>query len=224
MIMPSYTTLPESMLGPNAILQKFDAANFAGMGFLRGMGCGCSDSGYDSSGNYYCDDPDACTTPTTPSDPTPVFNPSDCAYGGTYPNCNPAPALPSAPVGCPSGQVTDPATGLCTSPGSTVSAYCSSQGLPYNASTGLCTVPSGTTLTAAQQAALDQQIAKSGSQLANIIAAGATGATILPNGTVIGSGGAAVAGTASIATALTGLMPVLLLGLLAVFALKGGGK
>ena|ERR1700722_808119 len=218
MIMPSYTTLPESMLGQNAILQKFDTANFAGLGYLRGMGCGCSE--LDDSGD--CLDPDPCGSPV---DTGTTFTASDCVYGGTYPNCNPAPALPSASAGgCSAGQVIDPATGLCTSPGSTVAAYCASQGLPYNSGTGLCTVPAGTALTQAQQAALDQQIAKSGSQLANIIAAGATGATILPNGTVIGTGGAAVAGSASIATTLTGLMPVLLLGLLAVFALKGGGK
>lgn len=217
MIMPSFTTLPESMLGASDIQDKFNVANFAGLGFLRGMGCGCSE--IDDSGN--CLDPDPCSTPVT----TPVFDASDCAYGGTYPNCNPAPAsLTSGTSSCPSGQSVDPATGLCASPGSTVAAYCASQGLPYNSGTGLCTVPAGTTLTQAQQAALDQQIAKGGSQLANIIAAGATGATILPNGTVIGTGGATVATSASIATAITGFMPVILLGLLAVFALKGGGK
>jgi hypothetical protein len=217
MIMPSFTTLPESMLGASDIQDKFNVANFAGLGYLRGMGCGCSQ--LDDSGD--CLDPDPCGTPVT--DPGGTFTASDCAYGGTYPNCNPAPSQSSSSSssGCPSGQSIDPATGLCASPGSTVSAYCASQGLPYNSATGLCTVPSGTTLTAAQQAALDQQIVKGGSQLANLIAAGATGATILPNGTVIGSNGAAVASTASFTTAITGMMPVILLGLLAVFALKG---
>jgi hypothetical protein len=76
MMMPSYTTLPESMLSPNQIYEKFNVPT------MGGLGCGCSIILDDGS----CEDPESCDSSGTSS------SVSDCAYGGTYPNCNPAPS------------------------------------------------------------------------------------------------------------------------------------
>jgi hypothetical protein len=252
MIMPSYTTLPESMLDSQAVQSKFQSATFAGLrglgmrgvyageglSGLAALGCDCED--LDDSGN--CLDPECCPGDpgcgtSAPSSGTCVWGgsypncnpePSDCAYGGTYPNCNPAPSSGASPstgssVICPSGQVLDTDTEECVPPGQTtgqsVQQFCSSQGLTYNASTELCNVPAGQTLTTSQQLALDQAIVNSGSSLAKILAAGATGVTVLPNGTVIGS--AATGSTlATLSSSLSSFLPVLLIGVVAVVALK----
>ena len=226
MIMPSYTTLPESMLGNSALLQKFAVPALAG---LRGMGCGCSSYDCtDSEGNPgVCCDPDPCTTDDGSSGSgsgsatvSPVFNPSDCAYGGTYPDCNAAPITPTAAGGCPAGQVSDPALGGdCAS--QTVQQYCTAEGWNYNASQGICVSPSGSVsstpgLTTSQISAIIAGATKVGT----VAAAGATGATVLPNGMVIGSGGS----TTAMLSSLTSMLPIILIGMVAIFAFKGGGK
>jgi len=210
MIMPSYTTFPESQ-------QPFHIGTFAG---LRGLGCGCSDVDPETGDCY---DPDPCTT-TTNSGSTPVLTASDCAYGGTYPNCNPAPSssTSTASSGCPSGEAVDPATGVCTQAGNTVAAFCSQQGESYNSATGLCVSPTGTStgLTTAQINAIIAGATKVGT----VAAAGATGATVLANGTVVGTGGSSAATASTIASSLKSVLPIVLIGLVAIFALKGSGK
>lgn len=192
MIMPSFTTLPESMLDGSGIAAKFGSQSLAG---LRGLGCGCSE--IDDSGN--CLDPDPCTSTFDNST-------SDCAYGGTYPYCNPAPSTGLSPAG--SGT---------TSPTSTVPAFCASVGETYNPSTDLCNVAASSSLTPAQL----QAIISGATKVGTVAAAGATGATVLPNGTVIGTGGSSAALSSSIASAFTSLMPILLIGVVAVVILKG---
>ena len=226
MIMPSYTTLPESMLGNSALLQKFAVPALAG---LRGMGCGCSSYDCtDSEGNPgVCCDPDPCTTDDGSSGSgsgsatvSPVFNPSDCAYGGTYPDCNAAPITPTAAGGCPAGQVSDPALGGdCAS--QTVQQYCTAEGWNYNSSQGICVSPSGSVsttpgLTTSQISAIIAGATKVGT----VAAAGATGATVLPNGMVIGSGGSSTAMLSS----LTSMLPIILIGVVGFVVLKGAGK
>lgn len=208
MIMPSFTTLPESMLDGSGIAQKFGTQSLAGLRGLRGiyqgeglsgLGCGCSE--FDDSGN--CLDPDPCVTGTTDTggSSTPIV--SDCAYGGTYPNCDPA---PSTTVNTAQAAAT----------------FCSQNGLTYNTSTQLCnTPPAGTTLTSQQQAALNQQLANSGTQLAKILAAGATGVTVLPNGTIVGSAQTG-SSLATLGTSLSNFMPLLLIAFLGIVALKAG--
>jgi hypothetical protein len=58
MIMPAYTTLPESLLAPSQIADKFNVQTFAGLGAL---GCDCSET--DDEGD--CLDPDPCSTGST---------------------------------------------------------------------------------------------------------------------------------------------------------------
>ena len=59
MMMPSYTTLPESMLSPSQITDKF---NVPTMGGLRGLGA-CGDClEYDDSGNCVSIDSTGCDT------------------------------------------------------------------------------------------------------------------------------------------------------------------
>jgi len=175
MIMPSFTTLPESMLGNPDIIAKFNSSSLAG---LRELGCGCST--LDDSGN--CLDPDPCDTSS--------YNPSDCAYGGVYPNCNPAPGFTSTgqPIG--SGSNVD-TSGMVTA------AECAQwPGYTYNPGTMECTLGSGSAtaiggsgpssgLTASQISAIISGVSRAG----QIAAAGATGATVLPNGTIVGAQG-----------------------------------
>src|SRR5271170_4877812 len=52
-IMPAYTTLPESMLAPSQIADKFNVQTFAGLGAL---GCDCAV--LDEVGD--CTDPECC--------------------------------------------------------------------------------------------------------------------------------------------------------------------
>lgn len=206
MIMPSYTTLPESMLGNSALVQKFAVPAMAG---LRGMGCDCSE--LDDNGN--CLDPDPCVTST----PIEV---SDCAYGGTYPNCNAAPGG-EASIICTAGQVIDASTGVCTAPGNTVAAFCTQQGETYNSATGLCNTPSGTSPSAGLTQAQVNAIISGATKVGTVAAAGATGATILRNGTVIGSG---TVTSSTLGASLSKYAPLLLIGIVAVFVLKGAGK
>ncbi len=228
MIMPSFTTLPESMLGGQAVAQKFQSpalAGLRGLGMrgiyqgegLSGLGCGCSDNTCDDGQGDFnsCCDPDPCPVTVSdcayggdypncnpaPTSSTSTFNASDCAYGGTYPNCNPAPAT--------------------TSPTSTVPAFCASVGETYNPSTDLCNVAasgSSSGLTASQIAAITTGATKVGL----VAAAGATGATVLANGTVIGSPSAA--GSVALSSALSSMLPILLIGLVAFVAVKGMSK
>lgn len=214
MIMPSYTTLPESMLGAPGIYEKFSSQSFAGLQYLpsyqqlaqlRGLGCGCSE--VDDSGN--CMDPDPCETSS------PIVTGGDNTI---LPVTAGGPTLPQGPTdsGCGAGQQIDPATGVCTGIGNTVQSFCTQQGLAYNSSTGLCVTSTGGPLSTSQQLALDQSIVNAGSQLSRIIAAGATGTTVLPNGTVISPGAttAGVLGAAGSGTVL--LLVAVAFGLMAL--------
>lgn len=221
MIMPSFTTLPESMLDSSGVQAKFATQALAGLRGMRGiyqgeglsgmarLGCGCSE--LDDSGN--CLDPDPCDTGGTSTT-------SDCAYGGTYPDCNPAPST-STTSDCAYGGTypyCNPAPSSTTSPTSTVPAFCASVGETYNPSTDLCNVATtGSGLSASQL----QAIISGATKVGTVAAAGATGATVLANGTVIGSGGSSAAIASSFTSALTSLMPILLIGVVAMVVMKG---
>ena len=229
MIMPAYTTLPESMLAPSQIADKFNVQTFAGLGAL---GCDCSQT--DDGGD--CLDPDPCSTgstdtgtgPTATCDPltgactsnstgTPVVPPfvdltsltpsaGNCASQGLTYN-------PSANA-CSYGSVTIPA-------GANLSNTCASFGLSLNPSTGLCVgsaaaAPSssaGSGLTSAQQAQLSAGLLKGGLTLAELLAI-QPGQAILPNGTIVsGNTGALAAGSlASLGASMTSMLPLLLIG------------
>jgi hypothetical protein len=208
--MPSYTTLPESMLGMDAVVQKFQSSSLAGLRGLgmrgiyqgskfptfSGLGCDCSE--LDDSGN--CLDPDPCTTTVDTGSSIPITS-----SGSLTMNC------PGDP-GCPGN--TDLTPTEIAQTGAAVASYCSSQGLTYNSSTQLCNVPASSGLTASQIAAITAGATKVGI----VAAAGATGATVLANGTVIGSGGASTA----LASTLTSMIPIFVIGLVAFVFLKGG--
>ena len=223
MIMPAYTTLPESMLAPSQIADKFNVQTFAGLGAL---GCDCSQT--DDGGD--CLDPECCpgdpgcggsigtgTTTGTISTGTPVVPPfvdltslapsaGNCAAEGlTFDATNNI---------CSYGSVSIPA-------GANLSNTCASFGLSLNPSTGLCVgsaaaAPSSTAgsgLTSAQQAQLSAGLLKGGLTLAELLAI-QPGQAILPNGTIVsGNTGALAAGSlASLGASMTSMLPLLLIG------------
>ena len=212
MIMPAYTTLPESMLAPSQIADKFNVQTFAGLGAL---GCDCSQT--DDGGD--CLDPDPCSTGSTGtiSTGTPVVPPfvdltslapsaGNCAAEGlTFDATNNI---------CSYGSVSIPA-------GANLSNTCASFGLSLNPSTGLCVgsaaaAPSssaGSGLTSAQQAQLSAGLLKGGLTLAELLAI-QPGQAILPNGTIVsGNTGALAAGSlASLGASMTSMLPLLLIG------------
>jgi hypothetical protein len=156
-----------------------------------------------------------------------VFAPSDCAYGGTYPNCNPAPTQQPFGTNCPTGQVYDSSVGFCVAQGQTVADFCTSQGETYNSTTGLCNTPTGTSSSTSSSGLTPAQInaiIAGTTKVGTVAAAGATGATVLPNGTVIGSGGSNAATLATLGATFKSMLPILVIGVVAVFALKGTGK
>jgi hypothetical protein len=197
MIMPSYTTLPESMLSNNAILSKFASSSLAG---LRGLGCDCSDT--DDSGN--CLDPECC--------------PGDPGCDTTTLNC---PGDPGCPTSTGSGTTLNypPATGgsgtgwtsaSCASSGGVLQSdgSCLITGGSINVGGSTTTTPtitSSTGLTPAQQNAIIQ----GSTQTAKIIAAGATGVTVLPNGAIV-QNSALTSGLLNSST-LTSMLPILLI-------------
>ena len=212
MILPAYTTLPESMLAPSQIADKFNVQTFAGLGAL---GCDCSQT--DDGGD--CLDPDPCSTGSTGtiSTGTPVVPPfvdltslapsaGNCAAEGlTFDATNNI---------CSYGSVSIPA-------GANLSNTCASFGLSLNPSTGLCVgsaaaAPSssaGSGLTSAQQAQLSAGLLKGGLTLAELLAI-QPGQAILPNGTIVsGNTGALAAGSlASLGASMTSMLPLLLIG------------
>ena len=217
MIMPAYTTLPESMLAPSQIADKFNVQTFAGLGAL---GCDCSQT--DDGGD--CLDPDPCSTGSTDtgtgptaSTGTPVVPPfvdltsltpsaGNCASQGL--------AYDPSANACSYGSVTIPA-------GANLSNTCASFGLSLNPSTGLCVgsaaaAPSssaGSGLTSAQQAQLSAGLLKGGLTLAELLAI-QPGQAILPTGTIVsGNTGALAAGSlASLGASMTSMLPLLLIG------------
>ena len=209
MIMPAYTTLPESMLAPSQIADKFNVQTFAGLGAL---GCDCSQT--DDGGD--CLDPDPCSTGSTDTGTsTSTGSPVLCA-GVLYPAGSVCPDSAAAgstgiPASC------NPLSGGCTSNSNT----CASFGLSLNPSTGLCvgsaaSVPSssaGSGLTSAQQAQLSAGLLKGGLTLAELLAI-QPGQAILPNGTIVsGNTGALAAGSlASLGASMTSMLPLLLIG------------
>jgi len=173
MIMPSYSTVPESMLGNTALLQKFSAPALAG---LRGMGCDCSETDPESG---MCVDPDPCGSSGGSTDI------------GTFPT---TPITTTTPItlNCPG----DP-------------------GCPGNPITvSMPPVSSGGGLSTSQQLALDQAILSGGTQVAKIIAAGATGTTVLPNGSVISPGATAVGAIGAAGSTTIVLVVAVLFGLM----------
>jgi hypothetical protein len=190
-ILPSYTTVPESLLGSNraAILQNFQSVSLVG---LRGLGCDCSDT--DSEGNCY--DPEPCSPTTSPAPITTPVTPVTYAGAGSYQ--------------CANGTM---ATDICDCPENVLTPACSGTG---------ATSGSGSGLSPSQQLALDTAIAQGGANVAKIIAAGATGVSVLPNGAVISPGAAAVTGI----TAAGGTTIVLVIAVVFAFMFmsKGGGR
>ncbi len=179
MIMPSYTTLPESMLAPRDLTAAFtsqtydlsipttvETDNQVSLSGLRGMGYNCGDCmSTDDSGNCTLYDTADCSTTS------PVVG------GGTVdPSGTVAPIVSCDGSGC--NNITSPAT-------------CASFGNGYDSATGMCTFgasgsSSGSSANQSQQLAI--AIAQGGTQVAKIIAAGATGVTVLPNGTIVSPG------------------------------------
>jgi hypothetical protein len=193
MIMPSYTTLPESMLSSNAILSKFASSSLAG---LRGLGCDCSDM--DDSGN--CLDPECCpgdpgcgTTTTTPVS-TPVT--LNCPGDPGCPTSSSSSGWTSASCASSGGVLQSDGSCLITG-GSTINVGGSTTTTP--------TITSSTGLTPAQQNAIIQ----GSTQTAKIIAAGATGVTVLPNGAIV-QNSALTSGLLNSST-LTSMLPILLI-------------
>lgn len=174
MIMPSYTTLPESMLGDSALDAKmaFQSSTLAG---LRGLGCDCSDT--DSEG--VCYDPEPCSTGSS-TVTAPVITGS--GSGSSLPSYT-----------CADG-------GLVTDP-----SFCA-ENIPGSGG-------SSSGLTAGQTSA----IISAAGQIGKIAAAGATGATVLANGTVIGSQSTSLA--AGIASVFSNPMMLLLIAGVVAFAL-----
>ena len=142
MIMPAYTTLPESMLAPSQIADKFNVQTFAGLGAL---GCDCSQT--DDGGD--CLDPDPCSTGSTDTGTsTSTGSPVLCA-GVLYPAgsvCPDSAALPlcsslTLPPGFVGPMNCDPSSGPPTytvtvgSSQSSNSNTCASFGLSLNPST-----------------------------------------------------------------------------------------
>ena len=149
MIMPAYTTLPESMLAPSQIADKFNVQTFAGLGAL---GCDCSQT--DDGGD--CLDPDPCSTGSTDTGTsTSTGSPVLCA-GVLYPAgsvCPDSAALPlcsslTLPPGFVGPMNCDPSSGPPTytvTVGSSQSSAvysaqtaCSQAGGTFNAATGGC--------------------------------------------------------------------------------------
>ena len=123
-------------------------------------------------------------------------------------NCDPSSGPPTYTVTVGSSQ-------------SSNSNTCASFGLSLNPSTGLCvgsaaSVPSssaGSGLTSAQQAQLSAGLLKGGLTLAELLAI-QPGQAILPNGTIVsGNTGALTAGSlASLGASMTSMLPLLLIG------------
>ena len=147
-----------------------------GMGYLRGLGAyglGQDDGSDDDGGDDGSGDDGSGSTSTTP-----VLGASDCAYGGTYPNCNPAPAASSSSSG--------------DGTASAVQSFCASQGETYNSSTNLCNVPASggvqySPTSAASIASDISQLLAGGVKIAQI-ATGTTGSvTLTSNELLIGA-------------------------------------
>jgi hypothetical protein len=89
MIMPSYTSFPESSLSPSQIMEKFNSTTLAG---LRGLGCGCSV--IDDNGD--CVDPEECGGGTTPVTALPLCSSLTFPAGYVGPiNCDPSQGGPN---------------------------------------------------------------------------------------------------------------------------------
>lgn len=250
MIMPAYTTLPESLLAPSQISDKFNVQTFAGLGAL---GCDCSE--LDEVGD--CEDPECCPgdpgcggdTGTSTSTGSPVLCDGvlypagsvcpDTGAGGNSGSAAAAAGYTGAVPFCADNGNVQPCISQVTSSilspsGTPAASYTASQacqayGLSLGAN-GQCTgtassvssSPVGSQLSAAQQAQLNAGILKGGLTLAELLAI-QPGQAILPNGTIVsgGTGSLAAASLASLGGSLTSMLPMLLIAGIGIMLLKG---